>query len=193
MLYRLVNPATSLSTLETQLNTCYAPPVTKALLGAYAIPSTSAPAGKWAEINGRIAADAQVHATVRGLATSLLSPPQGATPLPISSVHRYRIEWRATSLDNWLNPAALLCHASDIPIWSLSGRRAGFDEKDEKIVEELLVPFADFLTGKEINWGTNSKEDVKMVLPDGKVKVMRDKGWEEGLRIWEVMGKAQGL
>lgn len=193
MLYRLVNPATSLSTLKTQLNNYYPSHVTEALLGAYPIPSGSAPPEDWAEIYGRIAADAQVHATIRGLTNSLLSPPPGMTPLPISSVHRYRIDWRAKALDQWLDPAALACHASDIPIWSLSGRRAGFSDKDEETMKELLEPFAQFLEGGKVNWGTETKDDVKQVLTDGTVRIMKDKRWEEGLRIWEVMMKAQGL
>lgn len=193
MLYRLVNPATSLPTLEAQLNNYYSPVVTAALLKSYPLPSSSSSEQEWTELYGRILADCQVHAVTRGFANSLLNPPPGATPLPISSVHRYRIAWRAKSLDQWLDPAVLACHASDTPIWSLSGRRAGFDEKDEETVSKLLDPFDAFLAGRDVHWGTESKDKIKQVSPDGTVKVMEDAGWEDGLRIWGILGKAQGL
>lgn len=193
MLYRLVNPATSLSTLEVQLNNYYPTAVTAALLASYPLPSTIAPEQEWAELYGRILADCQVHAVIRGFARSLLDPPPGATALPISSVHRYHISWRAKCLDEWLDPAVRACHASDIPIWWLSGRRAGFEEKDEETVAGLLELFYAFLAGKDVQWGTKDKEEIRQVLPDGTVVVARDGSWEQGLRIWDIMGKAQGV
>ncbi|KAE8452466.1 hypothetical protein EG329_000368 [Mollisiaceae sp. DMI_Dod_QoI] len=193
MLYRLVNPATSFSTMELQLNNYYPPAVTSALVASYPLPLSSAPEEEWVDINAQVLGDCQVHAVIRGFANSLLDPPPGATPLPISSVHRYRISWRAKGLDQWLDPKVLCCHACDIPIWWLSGHRAGFEEKDEETTRGLLDPFGQFLSGEEVQWGTECREDIRHVLPDGKVVVMKDELWEEGLRIWRVMAKAQGL
>ena len=193
-LYRLVNPATSYSDLQTQLDNYYPSAVSKGLLSAYQLPAKEAREGDWATVGGQILGDAQVHAVVRGFANSLLCPPAGATALSVQQdVFRYRISWRAGSLDEWLRPEVKCCHASDIPLWWLSGVRAGFGEADVGTAKGLLDGFQAFVNGERVGWETGKKEDIRHVTSDGRVVVEKDERWEEGLRIWNVMLKAQGF
>ncbi|RDW87508.1 carboxylic ester hydrolase-8 [Coleophoma crateriformis] len=189
MLYRLVNPASSYATMVQQLNNYYPAPVTDALLasGIYEIPESGADKDEWRDCFAKIVADCQVHATIRGFASSLL---ETADPLPINKVHRYRICWRAKGLDEWLDPDVGLCHAADVPIWTLSGTRAGYNELDIQRVKEWLAPQVQFLEGKEVNWGTTTATEVRLFEKIGEIQIAPDKLWDNGLKVWECMSKA---
>jgi carboxylesterase type B len=136
-----------------------------------------------------------VHATIRGFAASLLSPPPGHKALPIERVHRYRIAWRAKGLDQWIDPAVKVCHAADIPIWWGSGKRAGFDEGDLKTLSAWLEPFVKFLQGGDagagIGWGTTDVRELRELTAEGEVKIMRDDEWEKGTQVWNTMLQSQ--
>lgn len=69
LLYRLVNPPSSLPGLRTQLQNYYPVEVAEALIKHYQLPEENAPADAWADIYAQIVADCQVHATIRGLRT----------------------------------------------------------------------------------------------------------------------------
>lgn len=183
-LYRLVNPAQSYDSLVTQLTNYYPPEVVDGILKHYTLPNSDAPATDWQNIFGRITADCQVHATVRGFAHSLL---QG---LPISQMHRYRIKWRAKGLDEWLDPGVGVCHGADAPIWWCSGYRAGFSEEDKARAHEFLRPFGQFLRGEQVDWGTGGERDIRELDRDGSLAVVKDESWERGLEIWEAMRTA---
>ena len=128
---------------------------------------------------------------VRGFAHSLLHPPEGSTALPITSVHRYRIKWRAKGLDAWLSPKVGLCHGADMPIWWCSGFRAGFTEEDRKVAMKWLEPFGDFVAGREVKWGTGDEDEVREVDEKGRIGVVKDEDWDRGLVVWDLMHKAQ--
>lgn len=157
LLYRLVNPASSYNTLIQELENYYPPQVVTALLKLYDLPSDTAPPSEWCNIGAHIIADCQVHATIRGWASCLLEakPTTSSNPTTVTTkntpiLYRYRISWRAPSLDKWLAPSAKLCHAADIPIWWQSGRRAGYTDEDISKLMEFLEPFEKFLKGEEI-------------------------------------------
>lgn len=187
LLYRLVNPPKSYDGLVTQLNNYYPPNVVDSVLKLYNLPDSNASATEWADIFGRICADCQVHATVRGFARSLL------LGLPIDKVHRYRIKWRAKSLDSWLAPEVGVCHGADAPIWWCSGYRAGFSAEDKARVAEFLRPFGRFLRGDTVDWGTNDETDIRELDRGGKTAVVKDESWNRGLEVWDTMREAHGL
>ena len=187
LLYKLMNPPSSSDELRLQLKNYYPAPVVEGLMKHYPLPGMSAPPADWADIYGKITADCQVHATVRGFAHSLLDPPKDGKALPLSSVHRYRIEWRAKSLDEWLLPEVGVCHAADMPIWWCSVFRTGCTEEDKEAVTEWLKPFEDFIAGKQIEWGTKNEREMRRFGADGKIGVVQDGYWEEKMQVWEVM------
>jgi hypothetical protein len=158
----------------------YPGPVVQALLMYYDLPGEEAPAVEWQDIYGIITGDCQSHAVVRGFAHSLLHPPEGSKALPTASVQRYRINWRAKSLDAWLDPKVGLCHGSDVPIWWCS-----------KVTQEWLEPFADFVAGREIKWGTKGEDEVRRLDESGEIKVVKDEDWKRGLEVWDLMHQAQ--
>jgi carboxylesterase type B len=191
LMYRLVNPPSDYATLKRQLQNYYPGPVVQALLMHYDLPGEEAPAVEWQDIYGIITGDCQSHAMVRGFAHSLLHPPEGSKALPTTSVHRYRINWRAKSLDAWLDPKVGVCHGADMPIWWCSGFRAGFTDEDKKITQEWLEPFARFVAGKETEWGAKDEEGLRRLDESGEIMVVKDEDWEKGLRVWDLMHQAQ--
>jgi carboxylesterase type B len=191
LMYRLVNPPSDYATLKRQLQNYYPGPVVQALLMHYDLPGEEAPAVEWQDIYGIITGDCQSHAMVRGFAHSLLHPPEGSKALPTTSVHRYRINWRAKSLDAWLDPKVGLCHGVDMPIWWCSGFRAGFTDEDKKVTQEWLEPFADFVVGREAKWGTKNEDEVRRLDESGEIIVVKDEDWKKGLRVWDLMHQAQ--
>jgi carboxylesterase type B len=195
-LYALVNPPTDYSDLLVQLQNYYPDSVVKAILKTHPIPEKSCTDSKaWIDVFSQMVADGQVHASVRGLTHQLLHPPKGPgiKPLPVSSVHRYRIEWRAKSLDEWIQPTLGVCHAADIPIWWVSGFRAGYTPEDEEAALKFIEPFGDFLYGETVNWGgTGRADEVRLLTKEGSVvKGWRDPDWERGLEVWNVLWEAQ--
>jgi carboxylesterase type B len=198
-LYRLVNPPSDFSSLRVQLQNYYPAHVVDALLDStqYTLPNPeTASSDDWADIYATIVADCQVHAVIRGFAHSLLSPPRtpGIKALTPAKVHRYRISWRAKSLDEWILPAVGVCHAADIPIWWASGWRAGYTESDKEKVREWLEPFGRFIYGEdEIGWGTEEMGETAIRLFDseGAIRIVKDDLWEGRMGVWAVMWEAQ--
>jgi carboxylesterase type B len=201
-LYALVNAPSSRADLEMQLKNYYPSTVVDAQLRYYSslLPPDSSEDGPesrggggeqqqcWRGVYARIVADAQVHATVRGLTHALLSSPSPSPPaklrsddndddddddddgnneknygLDMSDVFRYRISWRAKGLDSWLKPSMGVCHGADAPIWWYSGCRAGYTEEDKRKAALFLEPFGRFICGEAgergIEWGTETETE----------------------------------
>lgn len=207
LLYKLVNPPRNHADLVRQLTNYYPPPVVGRLLelkDVYDVPEATQEnqndenlQKRYEDVFARIAADMQVHASIRGFSKSLLNPPNGGgTP----EIMRYRISWRAKGLDNFIKPEVGVCHAADGPIWWLCGRRAGYDENDNKTALEFLKPFGDFLEGRQwpaINGSTNGSRASRIqryIDPKGNVSVdVEDELWDKGLRVWNAVAETQGV
>ncbi|KAL2421807.1 putative esterase/lipase [Exophiala dermatitidis] len=196
-LYKLVNPPRNHAELLTQLANYYPPAVVEALLPLYKLPSTNdGDEAAWAEVFSQMVADAQVHASQRGLVHVLVNPDEkkpGVLPLPLSKVHRYRIAWRAQALDNWLKPEVKVCHSADIPIWWASGWRYDFSEQDKTVIKKFLKPFAQFLYGEDrVYWPCTAENRLRLLDRDGTIREdVEDELWERGLEIWNAVWKAQ--
>ena len=191
LLYRITNPPTSYRDLVVQLCNYYPEHVVQALLKLYPIPSKEHPTEEdWADIFGKIAADCQVYATERGFINSLISPPVGEG-LTVNAVFRYKVSWRAKSLDSWINPKVGVCHAADSPIWWYSGFRAGYTSEDKDITRKFLEPFGKFINGDPFEWGTRKAEEIRELCPEGRVRIVMDEYWDRGQEIWKTMRQAQ--
>lgn len=84
-------------------------------------------------------------------------------------------------------------HATDMALW-FYGNGSVLSSSEKEIVERGVVgPFARFVNrGKEVGWGTRDVREVRVLRPDGNVKVSRDEGvWDEAGRVWGVLLGAQ--
>ncbi|KIX04941.1 uncharacterized protein Z518_05812 [Rhinocladiella mackenziei CBS 650.93] len=193
-LYKLVNPPSNHAALLTQLVNYYPKPVVDALLPLYKIPApNSTDAAAWAEVFSQIVADAQVHASLRGLAHILLNPPaeKGVTSLPPSRLHRYRISWRAKALDKWYKPEVGVCHSGDTPIWWATGWGMDYTDTDKAVATKFLEPFGRYLHG-ESAWTNSEESRMRWLDQDGIVRDdVKDALWERGMQIWNAVWEAQ--
>lgn len=201
-LYKLVNPPSNHAELVEQLANYYPKHVVDALLPLYPVPdSKTGSAEDFANVFCTIAADNQVHTSIRGLTHLLLNPPkgQGIQALPAKNVHRYRIEWRAKNLDKWLKPEVGVCHGADSPIWWCSGWRAGYTESDQEKARAWLKPFEEFLAGKDVSWGREESSDgekaekrMRVIDKNGETKEdVLDERWDRGLEVFNAVWQAQ--
>jgi carboxylesterase type B len=189
-LYRLVNPPSNHPGLLTQLANYYPKPVVDAMLPHWKLPNNQpSDAEAWTDIYAAMTAAGQVHVPERGFTHLLLNPPkeQEVVPLPEKNLYRYRIEWRAKGLDEWVQPALGVCHAGDTPIWWCSGWRADFTEEDKQKVREWLKPFGEFLQGKDVDWGKQGGERVfKVMDKEGRITSdVKDELWDENMAVWD--------
>ena len=179
----------------------------EALVGlrdVYDIPSQDAKeeegeeqAERFKDVFARMVADLQVHASIRGMSRCLLAPPGGG---PVPEVLRYRICWRADSMDGFVKKEVGVCHAADNPIWWCSGYRAGFNDGDKAAVDDFLKPFGEMIEGKEWKRKGNEKgvERAKRIdrvfEADGTVtENVEDELWERGIRVWDAIAEVQGV
>lgn len=197
-LYRLVNPPSTREGLRLQLQNYYPVPVVEALLKHYSFPDPNADGKEeeWKDAYAKIVADCQVHAMIRGLTSILLHPPtmSGIRALPDSSVYRYRVKFRAKSLDTWIDPDVGVCHGACAPIWWCSVFRTGCSDEDKQDVVEFLNPFGKFIAGgSDIGWGAKGTKQIREMGKDGKTNVVDDEDWERGMGVWTCMKDAQGI
>ncbi|EKG13624.1 Carboxylesterase type B [Macrophomina phaseolina MS6] len=178
-LFRFPRAVPDRAGLLRSLGAFFAPPAARALVALHG-------GRDWADRYARIMANAHVHAAVRGFARSLLAA------MPPGSVHRYRLAWRAPGLDAWLHPDTGVCHAAEIPVWWLSGCRAGFEPRDRETCLAWLEPFGAFLRGDAVDWGTTSPTEVRLLDSDGSIRIVQDDFWDAGLEVWDAMKESGG-
>ena len=207
LLYKLVNPPSTRQDLLVQLGNYYPKHVVDRLLtltDVYDVPdeqkgdaNSEQVKERYRDVFARMVADMQVHASERGLTKCLVAPANGATKVP--EVLRYRIAWRAKSLDQQILPEVGVCHAADGPIWWQSGLRAGYDAEDKKKALEFLKPFGEFLEGKPWVGGVGKGEDgakrIGRYLDEQGVthEDVEDKLWDKAMQVWDSVAEVQNI
>ncbi|KAF4762129.1 hypothetical protein HAV15_006389 [Penicillium sp. str.  len=123
----------------------------------------------------------QVHQMQRGLAYALTENEDGVDASAL--LFRYRIEWRAK-----LGGYAFI-GLSDLVLWEW-GVVGGEGEKG--VVKRAFVgPLGRFVAGEgNFGWGTSGARGVRTLREDGRVEIVEDGDWEEGVRVWKVLRDA---
>lgn len=134
---------------------------------------------QWQEVFGKLYADMQIHSTIRGFVQSISST------LPLSSIYRYRIDWRIRALDRRLPRRYGATHGTDMAIWFF-GNGEHLDDGEKVLIKEWLKPMAAFLKGEQVEWGTASLDHVRYLTSEGKIEVKKDEVWSEKMPLWGV-------
>lgn len=137
----------------------------------------------WQAAFGHIYADVQVHALERGMVDALVKTGAGTL------IHRYRIEWRAKSVDKDMPPSFGASHASDMAIWFFGNGSALEQAEKATVVKAFLEPLSHFLRGEEVQWDTRHAMQLRTLKKDGTVSIEEDKGLDGGLRLWNALKK----
>ncbi|MCJ1319561.1 hypothetical protein MMC15_004897 [Xylographa vitiligo] len=176
--YKMVQPPSSYDSLVRRLSVEYPEAASRKLAKLYC-PGGHPPEGSdWTETFGHIYADMQVHVTARGLLAALFRT------LPLSSILRYRINWRTKSVDEIAPPEMGVCHGSDLSIW-LYGNGSGLLPDEQIVIQKFLEPFAAFLKGEEYEYGTGGIEEARAIQPDMSIAIVKDKDWKRCQRVWQ--------
>lgn len=138
---------------------------------------------QWKDIFGRIYADMQIHSTMRGYLQCIYPS------IPLSHVHRYRIDWRTASVDKRLPKALGATHGTDLSIW-LFGNGDSLTIPEKSTIREFLKPVAAFLNGEQVHWGTSSLDEVRCITAEGKVEIKKDDAWGKKLPLWHLTKEA---
>jgi carboxylesterase type B len=178
--YKMVQPPSSYESLVQRLSVEYPEAASKKLAKIYC-PGGALPAGStWTETFGHIYADMQVHVTERGLLAAL------ARTLPLSSIYRYRINWRAECVTKFMPIGMGVAHGCDLTIW-FYGNGYSLLPEEQNLMRKFLEPFAAFLNGEEREYGTGVIEEVRAILPNMSIAIMRDDDWHRCQKIWQAL------
>jgi carboxylesterase type B len=176
----------SFASLATRLEADYPFAGVKTLLHHY-YPGKKLPDGckDWYDAFGRIYADVQVHKIQRGFYKELEN--WGASDL----IHRYRMEWRAKCIDEWIPIEWGVTHSTDMVIW-FYGNGQKLEAKEKDIIKRAFTdPLGKFLRGeKEIGWQAYGVREVRRLQGDGSVDIVGDDMWQEGVTVWDKLHKA---
>ncbi|TVY83341.1 putative esterase/lipase [Lachnellula suecica] len=183
-LYKAIYPPTSHQTLVERLCWDYPRDIVLPVCSQYE-PSKSPSIRSdedWSGIFGDLYADLQVHSTLRGLVQSI------AHALPVSHLHRYRIDYRTQSVDKTWPREIGATHATDMSIWFF-GNGNDLTAKEKGVVAEWLRPVSSFVKGEQVDWGTREINEVRYLTADGAMTIKNDEWWKTKLPLWELIRK----
>src|SRR6187402_3254107 len=130
-LYKNSFPPDSYEGLVDRLSWDFPRQVAIAVSSQYKPPNTLQSRSKeeWKDIFGNIYADIQIHSTMRGFIQAIHQE------LPLSHIHRYRIDWRTESVDKRLPKDLGATHATDLSIW-LFGNGDTLTEPEKTLIQK---------------------------------------------------------
>jgi len=170
-MYRLGAP-TEHAGLLPGLENYYRSSVAQALVEHYAKSHTDV-----ADMFTRIVTDVQVRATTRVFSKFLV---EGG--VPSKHVMRYRISLPIRGIDESMSPeqravfSGKVPHAFDFLHWFYI-KRVGFTEAEDRVIREWLAPFAKFIKGEEVVWGTSDVTQFRHLTEDAKIEIVQDPHW----------------
>jgi carboxylesterase type B len=177
-------PKNSYESLLERLQADYPLAACEVLMDHY-YPNKQLPANckTWQEAFGRIYADIQIHHLERGMVNALVH--HGAGDL----IYRYRIEWRAQSVDTFLPREWGVTHCSDLPIWFWGGVNH-LSKREKPLVKGAFHSnLARYLKGEELDWGTHHPLHIRTLTPQGTIVCQEDQWLDEGVKVWNLLKK----
>jgi hypothetical protein len=69
-------------------------------------------------------------------------------------------------------------------------KRNGYSQQEDKAIKEWLRPFASFVNGKVVDWGTTNITQYRHLKEDASIDVVLDSEWEKLIDIAAVVRKA---
>ncbi|KAI7329602.1 carboxylesterase [Hortaea werneckii] len=177
-------PSPSYEAVYTRLCADYPEQAVRQLMGHVCGKERKLPEGVdgWQDLFGRLYANMQVHCLERGFCDALV---KGGL-IPGQDLLRYRFNWRADCVT--LPREWKVTHATDMAIWFWGeGQGEGLKSQEKQVLEPWNRAFADFVSGRTVEWGTNDAKDMRRLKEDGNTDIWTDDRWEEGLEIWNLV------
>jgi carboxylesterase type B len=148
----------------------------------------------------RIVTDVQVRASSRSLVKILFDG-----GVQMKDIYRFRISLPINGFyDSLGSPQreryhGLLPHEFDLLHWWYhASLRSGFDvcrfvkrapfvENEVKVITEWLTPFAKFIQGEDVDWGTSNIAQFRHLTDDAKIKIVEDPYWTQLMETASVL------
>lgn len=181
LLYSTTNPPKSAEHLDEELHNYYPEHVVKALRDLY--PRDE----QFQVLFGRIVSDMQVYSSSRVLVESMFRG--GATT---DDVLRYRVEYRAKFFDKYVPRECLVPHAGDMGIWFYNAVD-GITEDEKPAILQWLAPLGPWMhgkKGKEVGWGTTSKDQYRVFNADSTIEIKHDQAWDWSQKVRQTVAKS---
>ncbi|KAF2238181.1 alpha/beta-hydrolase [Viridothelium virens] len=138
----------------------------------------------WSEMFGRVYADVQVHCMQRGLIDRLV---KGGLE-PGKDMLRYRLNWRVKGV--WAPVEWGVTHSTDMAIWFF-GNGTVLDKGEKEVAKKWLKPVSEFLSGKDVNWGTDKEKSMRRLNEEAETDTWDDDRWSRGLEVWNALTTEQ--
>ncbi|KAJ4051220.1 hypothetical protein NW756_003631 [Fusarium oxysporum] len=187
-LYSVYNSPTepSLDALKMQVMNYYSPQVSERVIKRYGAPA-SEDLEDWKRLFGNIISDGQVRAPSRSLVQSL-----SANGVDIHDIWRYQIAYRLSFIDEKVAPKSFgVAHAMDKPFWNFTITH-GPAEVERKLMEDWIQVLCAFVKGDNAyDYGTQLVDDIKVITPEGIIRVQKDDRWEELIDIGRIFSGSE--
>lgn len=186
----------TLSAVRTRLTADYPEHIVNAVIPLH-YPDGKLPSGckDWTtDAWGKVYADMQVYHMQRGLIHALTSNSGKVDASRL--IYRYCIEYRAKCVDKSYPIEWGVTHSSDYPLWFWGNGDVLTPAEKKSTYEALIGPLGRFVQGAEaagsdgFGWGTSGLQGVRTLKPDGTVKIQSDAMWEEGVKVWKALRRA---
>ena len=72
-------------------------------------------------------------------------------------------------------------------------KRVGFTPEEDSAIREWLTPFAQFVKGEEVAWGTQNIAQFRHLTEDARVEVVEDSYWSRLMDTAAVLRQSLSL
>lgn len=179
-----------LAELELQVNNYYPETVSRTFLDVYASNELdeSSPdfAHELVELYGKIVSSGQVYVATRGFLSKMVEH-----GFPHERIFRFKVEFRAQFVDNFLAREHKVPHGSDIYIWFYA-LREGFTAGEQNAIREWLRPYLQFLSfDSHVDWPNSDLRKFRHFNTDGTITYDNDAVWDANVAVANKVYEAQ--
>ncbi|KAH8883294.1 alpha/beta-hydrolase [Thozetella sp. PMI_491] len=175
-MYSLINPPSSMDTMQTALENYYPAEICDKLISTY--DRREQDVGKF---YGMITSDIQVRAPIRAFCKSLVD-----AGVPLSNILRYRSGFRARCIDSIYSPDLGVTHSVDMCVWWYLIRFGYKPEETTATKDWLGRSLIPLIRGKPLESGCTKIDQYLKFMPDATIAVVDDLYWNDMIALSEL-------
>ncbi|KAH7024360.1 Alpha/Beta hydrolase protein [Microdochium trichocladiopsis] len=175
-MYAAINPPASLEMMQTALENYYPAAISAKVLAKYR-DTESDPA----KLYGTMTSYLQVRAPIRAFAKSLVD-----AGVPLSSIYRYRSDFRAACMDKYIAPELGVTHGWDMYVWWYTAR-FGYSELEKTAIKDWLGrSLHPLIHDQPFDSQCTKIDQYTKFYSDGTIGVVEDDYWSDMIALDEL-------